>query len=401
MRVIKKLLKWLGLALVLGIALLIVLPWFPVILDKFAAKKQTAYLTANSQALDLSKAGGDFSFDEAFYNNRLFMLGEMHGYARVQDLDLALLAHLNSRLGVRHYMAEIDPAAAMIFNHALRTGDDAAMLSVFKIWHDEKKSQWGNLDFLDKIRAIRGLNETLPEAQKIYFIGVDGPPRADFVAIAETLPPIADNPIRELNAEILTASLSREAKTGRYSHILRNIKLMDKAFPEAKFYGLWGTFHIHKIGINGDHSLSHYLNTGTEKVPAIFKDKVATLTTLCVADCSNMMPSGAFPGIPSPKNGELYTEVPMSFDNTYLFRTRGIGAAKAVMGEVPNMVFDMNNAGSPYMDGSGLAASTGYMSMMQNFQMDGSAAENFDALILMNGSDALRPLEGNAFVFAR
>ncbi|MDA8708046.1 hypothetical protein N9M10_01605 [Hellea sp.] len=400
-RLIKKIFKWLGLGLLLGVFLIFALPWFPVITDTLSRKKQINYLTENSVALDLSKADGGFAFDDDFYSNQLFMLGEMHGYARVQNLDLALLTHLNERLGVQYYMAEIDPATAMIFNYALRTGDDEALLKVFDIWYKERQSQWGNINFLEKLRSIRDLNATLPEAQKISFIGVDGPPKEKFIALAQSLPASEESTADTVNQELLKASLARSDSAGRYAHIINNVGLMKEAMPDTKFYGLWGISHIQKVGINGFTSLSSFLNKGTDKIPPAFENSVATIHTLCVADCSNMMISGILPGVPKPENGEPFTEIPMSFDNTYLFRTRGIGAAKSVMGNTPNMLFDMNNPGSPYMEGSALVGSTGYMSMIRNYHIDGAAAENFDALILMNGSLALQPIEGKSFIFAK
>lgn len=399
MHVIKKILKWLALLVLLGILFFIALPWFPVIADSFAAKEQKAYLSENNVKLDMSQADGNFAFDDNFYANRFFMLGEMHGYARVQSIDLALLTHLNKRLGVRDYMAETDPATAIIFNHYLRTGEDEALLDVFETWHDERQSQWGNLDFIEKIRSIRDLNRSLPDERKIRFIGVDGPSKKKFVVMAQTLSSVDDDPAYAVNKMLLEANASRGDDITRYRHILSNIALIDKALPEAKFYGLWGISHINKVGTNGSPSLSNYLNSGTEKIPPTFNDAVATITTLCIGTCSNMIPSGAFPGIPKPKNGELYTEAPLSFDNVWMFRTRGIGAAKSVMGDAPNILFDVNNPGSPYSKPSALVGSSGYMSMIGDFHIDGPAAENFDALILMNGSNALKPMKGEAFVF--
>lgn len=401
MHVIKKILKWLALLVLLGVLFFIALPWFPVIADSFAAKKQKAYLSENNVKLDMRQADGNFAFDDSFYANRLFMLGEMHGYARVQSIDLTLLTHLNQRLGVRDYMAEIDPATAIIFNHYLRTGEDEALLDVFETWHDERQSQWGNLDFLKKVRSIRDLNGSLPDDRKIRFIGVDGPSKEKFVALAQALSNVEDDEVYGVNKMLLEANASREEGKSRYTHILSNIALMGKALPEEKFYGLWGISHINKVGTNGSPSLSHYLNSGTDKVPPTFEDEVATITTLCVGVCANMIPSGAFPGIPKPKNGELYTEAPLNFDNAWMFRTRGIGAAKSVMGDARNMLFDVNNPGSPYLKTPALVGSSGYMSMIRNFHIDGPAAENFDAVILMNGSNALKPVKGEAFVFVK
>lgn len=399
--VMKRFLKWASLLCLALILVVISLPWFPVVADSFASKSHKAYLTENNVVLDMTKADGNFTFGDDFYDNRLFMLGEMHGYARVQSIDLALLTHLNDRLGVRYYMAEIDPATAIIFNYYLRTGDDDSLTTVFNIWHDERQSQWGNIEFLEKIRSIRDLNGALPDAQKISFIGVDGPSKQTFVEMAQALPGVDNGPADKMNRRLLGANAERGDTKSRYTHILSNIALLDEAFPNSKFYGLWGISHINKVGTNGSPSLSNYLNNGTEKISPTFEDAVATITTLCVNDCSNMMLSGILPGIPKPENGEPYTEIPMNFDNAWMFRTRGIGATKSVMGDAPNMMFYINNTGSPYMTPTALVGSSGYMSMIRDFQIDGSAAENFDALILMNGSNALTPIKGEAFVFTK
>ena len=400
MRLVKKIFKWGGLLFLILILFFIALPWFPVLKDSFSAKPQKQYLSENNVTFALSKADEDFTFDDDFYENRLFLLGEMHGYARVQAIDLALLTHLNKRLGIRFYMAEIDPATAIIFNHYLRTGKEENLLNVFDIWHDERQSQWGNANFLEKIRSIRALNASLPVEQNIRFIGVDGPTKETFLKMAKALPSVESDPSYAVNQTLLEANAAR-AKTSRYSHILSNIALMEGALTDEKFYGLWGISHINKVGVNGSPSLAHYLNSGTEKVSPIFTNAVAAVNTLCVEACSNMMPSGLLPGIPKPKNSEPYTEVPMNFDNAWMFRTRGIGAAKAVMADAPNMMFDLNNAGSPYLNPPALVGSSGYMSMTRNFNIDGSAAENYDAIILMNGSKALTPIKSEAFIFAR
>ncbi|WP_216690549.1 hypothetical protein [Hymenobacter siberiensis] len=73
-------------------------------------------------------------FDETFYDNQLFLLGEAHGVQRPQELDFALLKHLNQRAGVRTYVAEVDCAKAYYLNEYLRTGDAATLDLVFRSW---------------------------------------------------------------------------------------------------------------------------------------------------------------------------------------------------------------------------------------------------------------------------
>ena len=111
-------------------------------------------------------------FDGPFYENRLFLLGEVHGFQKAQELDVALLKHLNERAGVRFYIAEVDAVKAHYMNEYLKTGDTLTLNKVFRSWIAEKM-QWANRDFYRKIGRIRALNQTLPPARQIQFVGID------------------------------------------------------------------------------------------------------------------------------------------------------------------------------------------------------------------------------------
>jgi len=122
---------------------------------------------------DIRSAEATFAlFDPQFYNNQLFLLGEAHGVQRPQELDLALLKHLNQRAGVRTYVAEVDVCKAYYLNQYLLTGQDSLLQRVFRSWLVEY-AQWGNQDFYQKVQQIRAWNETLPVARRIRFIGLD------------------------------------------------------------------------------------------------------------------------------------------------------------------------------------------------------------------------------------
>ena len=395
MQLVIKILKWLAIGLLAIVLFGIVSPWFPVLVDKATAGKYEAYLQENMHTLNLAESDGGFRFDDAFYDHKFFMLGEVHGFQRVQDVDLALLTHLNEELGVRLYLAEINPTAALSFNHYLKTGDDDLMLEVFQTWHDEIRSQWGNREFLSKIQKIRVLNSGLPEARQIFFIGIDGPVNEAF---AEKVLRAIDTPeteIDQLNLKLLRSALDRGDEASRYTHMLANVGDVQDAFPNDRFYGLWGFFHIQKVPVNGAEPLAMRLNADGQT----WAGQVATIATLCTGACLNMMPSGVFPGLPKPDAGQLYTNIPLSYDKPYIFRARGVNDVKKVAGEAPLTLFDLNEDGSPYFTGHRLVGSSGYMSMLQRFKIEGGAAEASDALILIQGSDALRPLEGEAFTF--
>jgi len=134
---------------------------------------QLRHYFENNQWAVREQAPDPFSFDTAFYNQRLFLLGDIHGYARSQELDFLLLKDLYQKAGVRHYMAEIDEGQAWLFNKYLETGDEQFLQPVFDYWIAEG-AQWGNKDFYRKLQKIYAWNKTLPPGQKITFVGVDG-----------------------------------------------------------------------------------------------------------------------------------------------------------------------------------------------------------------------------------
>ena len=125
------------------------------------------------QEIDLQKDAPDFPLlDKAFYDNQLFLLGETHGFKNAQVVDLALLKHLYRRIGVRHYIAEVDPTKAYYINQYFQTGQDSTLRLVFASWIAETM-QWANTDFFRKIQAIRTYNQTLPAKKRIRFVGID------------------------------------------------------------------------------------------------------------------------------------------------------------------------------------------------------------------------------------
>jgi hypothetical protein len=164
--------------------------------------------------IDFSKNVPDFPiFDKAFYDNQLFLLGESHGYQKPQQVDLALLKHLNRRAGVRTYIAEVDPTKAYYLNQYLQTGNDSTLMRVFQSWI-ASQAQWGNRDFFRKIQAIRTYNQALPKGKQIRFVGIDA--LQDRALVAEFLReqttaqwPRRDLALRDSVVAVLTAKPRR------------------------------------------------------------------------------------------------------------------------------------------------------------------------------------------------
>ncbi|AMR26226.1 hypothetical protein A0257_03370 [Hymenobacter psoromatis] len=149
-----------------------------------AQQPDSVFADAPRETLDLVGCPQFRLFDKDFYRNKVFLLGESHGVQRLQDVDFALLRHLNQRADVRHYLAEVDCAKAYYLNDYLHTGNETTLARVFASWVREQ-AQWGNAGFMAKIRRIRGLNQTLPPARRIQFVGIDGV--QDYALLADYL----------------------------------------------------------------------------------------------------------------------------------------------------------------------------------------------------------------------
>lgn len=73
-----------------------------------------SYLAQNKT--DVTDSIDEKLFDNDFYKSKVFLLGEIHGYADNQKLDKELLFFLNRKLGVRYYIAEMDSITAKKIN---------------------------------------------------------------------------------------------------------------------------------------------------------------------------------------------------------------------------------------------------------------------------------------------
>ncbi|WP_306253040.1 hypothetical protein [Parvularcula sp. IMCC14364] len=424
MSVVVSILKWLGIGLLAIILLLLGLifipPWFAVMQDEMSSGTYVEYLEDNHFAV--SGENPEFGFSSDFYQHRIFLLSEIHGYAAPQELDFQLLKHLNEQVGVRYYLAEMDPAQAMAVNIFLELGDDTYLRDVFEYYADNS-FQWGNREFFAKIERIRDLNETLPAANRIYFIGVDRLYDTSFakrllilmtaqqdeanlseiesylqtaLGVEPDLPPYNEKsleqypsdwiPVQLFNAQLALSMLQKDELGSRYSNILSNIQAtMKAAGPEEKFYGLWGIFHGIQVPVNEAQPLAMRLEAMNEQ------DEVVTVAGLYADGSLSMMPSEMLAPVVVPPNNEAYTLLPANNDDVYLYYMRGIRDLKKVAGTSPVTIFDLAAEGSPYRSSDRLMKSRGFLTHLQQFEVQGNTADAVEYIALFQGSPALTP----------
>src|SRR5579883_810494 len=126
--------------------------WPPALSQRVAA-----YLAENRQGLDLN----DFRPTLLkVTGKRVILLGEEHGVATMEDLDLAMLRYLHRAAGVRVYVAELGYAFGCMVERYLETGNETVLDGVMRetaksvAWTKERRAFFVHL---------REWNETLPE----------------------------------------------------------------------------------------------------------------------------------------------------------------------------------------------------------------------------------------------
>lgn len=355
-------------------------PLPPEVLVDQADPAKAAFLRANVVARGPVTGGMTFGFDDAFYANRLFLLGESHGVAAPQVLDLELLTHLNQRIGLVHYVAEVDPVQGDRLNAYLESGDEAILDRVFDHW-DRIGAQWGNTAFEDKIRGIRALNLTLPEDRRIRFVGIDAihdwallrewieargrsvdaaawdtadtkgraalalAALADVEAAGPTLPRLRDLLQR------LTANTHREtAIFETYAYAVRSGEIGDRPA-----YGLWGVFHVMQGPVNG--VLPFAARVAASDLPSA--DSMVSVVVLSL-DSAVQIPA------PLPQGVQRMRLTQFNIDGPFV-KVQGSATLRAASDPQQIVIFNPAAEGSPIEPGDFMRIQT---SVGQNFELD-------------------------------
>lgn len=320
-------------------------------------KAKAGWLRTHIVAQGKVTGGMAFTFPKTFYRSRLILLGESHGVAAPQGLDLELLIHLNQRIGLVDYLAEIDPVQADYFNRYLETGDEALLKRVFDYW-TKSGAQWGNRAFEDKVRAIRQLNTTLPAARRIRFTGIDSV--QDWGLVAEWIAGPDDQAIpafaakaatdrasaalaalgnkagdvaTELRATLTEIAAGRDRETvifNNYARAIRSGKLGNRPA-----YGLWGLYHVMQAGVNKTQPFA--ARVAASHLPAAGKTASIALLSL---DSAVQIP------VPFPDGVKRLRMTNFNIDGPFVM-VKGAATLRAASEPATITLFDTGARGSP------------------------------------------------------
>ncbi len=355
---------------------------------RLLAQSDSSYNSVPHQPVQLDAANPFPLFDDSFYRNQLFLLGESHGFQSPQAVDLALLRHLNQRVGLRHYLAEVDASQARLLNQYLQTGDTTLLRRVFSRWV-KQKAQWGNADFYRKIQRIRGLNQTLPNRRHIRFVGIDriqdnalaadhlssllatARLSSDDRSVVDTLliQLSGNRPDSVVGATVLPLLNRFKADSATYQRILKstytetrqlltNIGWL-KTIPSReatlfanftevlpslngeKLYGLWGFFHVlQEKPVNSGKPLACRIRESN----LYLHDKIVSIT-FAYLDSFMMLPSSYLP-VEARVPGQRLSPVSLFNNDGKMMHTEGIDVMRRLTQPHSVTLFALDRPGS-------------------------------------------------------
>lgn len=329
---------------------------------------KVAFLKAHVVASGPVTGGLAFDFPAAFYDNRLYLLGESHGVAAPQVLDMELLSHLNARIGLRDYVAEVDPIQGVRLNQYLETGDEKVLDRVFDFW-TKSGAQWGNTAFEAKVRGVRALNQALPAERRIQFIGIDAvqdwPLLAAWVAEqggqadTEALAGATTNAARATLAHGWLATVPASPLTSRLVERLKGVlggtseaigreavifdtyakAVTSGELGERPAYGLWGLFHVIQGGVNTAQPFA--ARVAASDLPTA--RKIVSLAVLSL-DSAVQIPA------PTPAGVQRMRLDSFNIDGPFV-KVKGSATLREASAPDAIVLFDIGAQGTPFTSG--------------------------------------------------
>ncbi len=381
----KRIFKFLGLFVISSITLFYATIYIFYLIEYVKGNTYVSYLKEHK--IEISE-NQKFSFDSTFYKHQLFLVGEIHGFAKSPKVDYQLFEHLHKRANVRFYMAEVDYSQAYFLNKYLNTGSDSLLLKALQNFIPYVPKS--NIDYLGKWKKLYQYNNTLTEANKIHVLGSDI--MVDYELAKQHLNEIIKNSsinkkvyfnqtskedlieyaITLLNDKVSLELIKTELGSSAfdYLHILRTlIQTKDKGrelkivenfkeiykhlnLKDQKIYGYYGFAHVLQSPLkNGAESLAYLIKTS--ELP-IGKNMVSMI--MAYIDSQIIMPSKILPDF--LHTGKTWTELHFSYESLMTYHQYGIKDLKRASQPNSTTIFRLDAQDSPYHNSDRLLSQT-------------------------------------------
>lgn len=309
------------------------------------------YLKSNHTVMN-DKIDGKL-FDDNFYNSQVILLGEIHGYAENQKLDLNLLKFLNQKAGVKYYVAEMDSTYSHKLNQFLHgSTKDQNLLKEVVLAVKKRIPQQSSKELMEKWNNIYDYNQTLKDSLKISVIGID----TDF----------NDN----------------SRKISRDSAMIINFKNIVKKqnLEHEKFYGLFGFYHVLQHGVKkNEKPFAERLKNSGFKTSSIVSYPL---------DSEMYLPKN--PQFPTPEDEKIDW---INADGPFML-VKGINDFKDLAKPNSITLFKLNAHHSPYQHADKLISVKSRMfGESFNPQENTHTLDYFQYVVITRNSKALTPIQ--------
>jgi hypothetical protein len=373
--------------------------------------KYVDYLKENSETVPLSESFSFKMLDNDIKENRLIMVGEVHGFEEPQKFDYELFTHLHTYHNVKQYYAELDYVQALLLNQYLESGDENLLKDVLRKWVVVQGRN--NKDYNDKYRKFHQYYNQLSNQDKFKFIGVDK--LQDVQLTLNYLNSLNESTQVEINETLdLDAILNQIGQLDSiYSnspdtlftltHIKNNLKhyAEKKNREEVMFenfytlykqtddgisraYGYFGLFHVFQYQVNGKQPLASQIRISDLGL----ENKMLSMNFLMV-DSYMIMPSNQLPEF--MRDSGKYTKMPISSDVMLFMYIYGIKDFKRMTPENHKSLVKMNAENSPYATSNRLNKTIQLLPVAQKFEFNEKGKPYVQYTLFVRNSDWAEP----------
>ncbi len=140
--------------------------------EYFIGNKYVSYLEDYMLVKSPIKDPLKLEFDDEFYKNSLFLIGEFHEFAASPTIDVAMFKHLHEKKDIRIYLAEMDIAQSYYLNEYLEQSSKFSLDRILENWI-VNIGQISKIYRNEKWGKLKKYYENLTADKKFQVIGID------------------------------------------------------------------------------------------------------------------------------------------------------------------------------------------------------------------------------------
>ena len=373
--------------------------------------KYIAYLKENSETIPLSEPFSFKTLDKDIKENRLILVGEIHGLEEPQKFDYELFTRLHTNHNVKQYYAELDYVQAMTLNQYLESGDENLLKDALKRWAVVQGRN--NKGYNDKYRKFHQYYQKLSEHEKFKFVGIDKLQDVKLtlnylntlnesiaVEIKETID--LDTILNQISQLDSIYSNSQDTLFN-LMHIKNNLKhyventnrekvMFDNFYTlykklndgSSKAYGYFGLYHVFQYQVNGNQPLASQI-----RMADLGLDNSILSMNFLMLDSYMVRKSNELPEF--MRDNSPYTKMPISSDNMLFIYIYGIKDFKRMTPENHKSLVKMNAENSPYETSNRMNTIIQLLPVTEKFEFDEKGKPYVQYTVFVRNSDWAEP----------